>query len=125
MPVAAQLKSLKFAGSFRGVPLEAVAGALRHAHEAPANVIFHAAGIELRFKRDDGFRSLVVDLDPLSGVFFLDSMLRSIPPDAFDEITIASSQPLAVAQVATLKRAVKRLQLRNVSLPQSTRARTK
>ena len=51
--------------------------------------------------------------------------LWSIPPDAFDEVLITSSQPLEVAHVAMLKRAVKRLELRNVSLPISSQARSR
>lgn len=125
MPVLGQLKSLEFAGSFRGVPLEAVLGTLRHAADPPANVVFHATGVKLRLKREDAFRSLAVELEPFSGVLWLDSMLRSIPPDALDEVAIASAQPLEVAHVAMLKRAVKRLQLRNVSLPASTHSRMK
>lgn len=125
MPLLSRLKSLEFAGSFRGVPLEAVLTRLRDLEAAPSTVVFHASGVKLRFKRDDRFRSLVVELEPFSGVFWLDSMLWSIPPDALDEVIITSSQPLEVAHLAMLKRAVKRLQLRNVSLPASTQSRLK
>lgn len=125
MPVLERLKSLEFAGSFRGVPLEALLSLLRHLDSAPGAVVFHASGVKLRLKRDDGFRSLVVDLEPFSGVVWLDSMLRSIPPDSFDEVLITSTQPLEVAQVALLRRALKRLRLRSSSLPSSSHSRMK
>jgi uncharacterized protein (TIGR02996 family) len=125
MPVSARLKSLEFSGSFRGVPLEAILAVLRQADCVPATVVFHASGLKLRFKKEDSFRSLAVELEPFSGVLHLEAMLRSIPPDAFDEVLITSSLPLEVAQAATLKRAVKRLELRNVSLPVSTRPKVR
>ena len=125
MPILGKLKSLEFLGAFNGVPLEAMLARLRHLDQPPANVVFHAAGLELRFKRQDGFRSLVAQLQPFSEVHFLDSMLRSIPPDAFDEVLITCPQPLEVADLAILKRAVKRLSLSNVSLPASSQGRMK
>ena len=125
MSVLAQLKALEFVGLFRGVPLEALLGRLRDAPLPPQAVVFHATGAKLRLKRDDNFRSLMVELDPLAGVFWLDAMLGSIAPDSFDELLITSAQPLEVAHVAMLKRAVKRLQLRNVSLPASNHGRMK
>jgi hypothetical protein len=44
-------------------------------------------------------------------------MFKVIPVDLFDELLVTSAQPLEIAQLALLKRAVKRLQLRNLSLP--------
>jgi uncharacterized protein (TIGR02996 family) len=119
MPLLSRLKSLEFAGTFRGVPLEALLARLRHAERPPPAVVFHSAGAKLRLKREDGFRSLVVELEPFSGVFWLDSLLWSIARDSFDELLITSAQPMEVAHLAMLKRAVKRLQLRNVSFPSS------
>ncbi|MDP1829859.1 MAG: TIGR02996 domain-containing protein [Archangium sp.] len=125
MPVLERLKSLEFAGAFRGVPLEPLLSVLRQLDTAPAAVVFHASGVKLRLKRDDGFRSLVVELEPFSGVVWLDSMLWSIPPDSFDEVLITATQPLEVAHVAMLKRALKRLKLRSSSLPASSHSRMK
>ena len=117
MPLLERIKSLEFLGSFRGVPLEAMLSRVRHAERAPATLIFHAAAMKVRVKREDRFRSLMVELEAFSGVMGLDAMLRSIPPDTFDEVLITSVLHLEVAHVATLKRALKRLSLRNVSLP--------
>ena len=117
MLVLERIKSLEFLGSFRGVPLEAMLSRVRQAERAPASLIFHASSMKVRVKREDGFRSLMVELETLPGVMGLDSMLRSIPPDTFDEVLITSVQPLEITHVATLKRALKRLELRSVSLP--------
>lgn len=59
------------------------------------------------------------------GVKWLDAMLGTLPPDALDELLITSPEPLEVAHLATLKRAVKRLRLQNASLPLSTQSRMK
>ena len=125
MPVLSRIKSLEFLGSFRGVPLEAMLSRVRHAELSPANLIFHASSMKVRVKREDRFRSLMVELQALSGVQGLDAMLRSIPADAFDEVLITSITPLEVSHVATLKRALKRLELRNVSLPLAPQGRMK
>lgn len=123
MPVLPRLKSLEFAGSFRGVPLEALLGRLREAEAPPASMVFQGTGgTRLRLKREDSFRSLMVELE---GGFFLETMLRSIPPGAFDEVLFTSTTPLDGAQLALLKREVKRLGLRNVSLPLAGHSRMK
>jgi uncharacterized protein (TIGR02996 family) len=125
MPVSARLKSLEFAGPFRGVPLLPVLERLRQAEVPPAAVLFHGSAMKLRFKREDGFRSLVAELEPGLGAKWFDAMLAALPPDALDELLITSTGPLEVSQLALLKRAVKRLQLHNVSLPSPAHSRMK
>ncbi len=125
MPVLERIKSLEFLGSFRGVPLESMVSRVRNAELAPASLIFHASSMKVRVKREDRFRSLMVELEALSGVVGLDAMLRSLAPDAFDEVLITSVLPLDSNHVAMLKRALKRLELRNVSLPLAHHGRMK
>lgn len=117
MPLLKRLKSLEFHASFRALPLPPLLFRLREAEVPPVAVVLHASGARLRFKRDDGYRSLVAEIDRAQGVHLLEGTFKVIPADSFDELLVTSTEPLEAAQLAALKRAVKRLQLRNVSLP--------
>jgi hypothetical protein len=117
MPLLQRLRSLEFQLLFRALPLPPLLIRAREAEVPPFAVVLHVSGAKLRFKRDDGYRSMVAELDSPYGVQMLEGMFKVIPTDLFDELLVTSTQPLETAQLAMLKRAVKRLQLRNVSLP--------
>lgn len=117
MPLLERVRSLEFQLLFRALPLPALLIRAREADVPPFAVVLHVSGAKLRFKRDDGYRSMVAELDGANGVHMLEAMFKVIPVDLFDELLVTSAQPLETAQLALLKRAVKRLQLRNLSLP--------
>lgn len=117
MPLLTRLRSLEFQMSFRALPIPPLLLRLREAEVPPFAVVLHTPGARLRFKRDDGFRSLVAEVDRAQGAHALEGMFKVIPTDSFDELLVTATEPLEAAQLASLKRAVKRLALRNVSLP--------
>ena len=99
--VMPRLRTLELTGSFRGVPLEAVVAQLRRGGELlPANDEFNAIGVRMRIKRADGFCSLVVEVEPFSGVYWLETVLWPVTADAFDEVLITSAQPLETVSLA-------------------------
>lgn len=117
MPVLTRLRSLEFALMFRGVPLEALLSQVRNAERPPLGVVLHAGEVKLRLKREDNFRSLVLELDPSTRAPWIEQLLSSIGPGSFDDLLVTSSKPLDAGLTAVLKRGVKRLRLRNLSLP--------
>lgn len=125
MPVVERLRSLEFLGAFRTVPLDVTVARLRDAERAAANVVFQAAGVRLRLKREDQFRSLVIELVPSLGLFWIDTMFGSIPPRTFTEVVVTSVEPLTEGQLGMLQRTFKRLRIANVSLPGPAHSRMK
>lgn len=117
MPLSKRLRNLEFHTSFRALPVPPLLVRVREADVPPFAVTLRARGMKLRFKRDDGYRSMVAELETPRGVDPLEGMLKTLPLDLLDELLVTSVEPLETAQLASLRRAVKRLQLRNVTLP--------
>ncbi len=119
MPVLSRLRSLELYLTFLGVPLEATLIRVREAERQPLALVLHSSEAKLRLKREDGFRSLVLELGPSTHAPWLEQLLGAIGPGSFDDLLVTAAQPLDAALASVLKRGVKRLRLRNVSLPLS------
>ncbi len=107
------------------VPLEETVARLRDAERAAASVVFQTAGVRLRLKREDQFRSLVIELVPSLGLLWMDTLFGSIPARTFTEVVVTSVEPLTEGQLGMLQRTFKRLRIRNVSLPGPAHSRMK
>lgn len=122
MPLLGRLKALCFDGSFRGVPLHELLPLLRGLDAPPATVEFFGTGLSLRLR---GPRLGVLDatLEPPPGAVIFAAMLDALPADALDEVNVETHAPLEPTLVGTLRAAVRRLRLTNVTLPAAANAR--
>ncbi|MFT3707323.1 MAG: TIGR02996 domain-containing protein [Archangium sp.] len=112
-----RLKTLEFAGSFRGMPLREVLDGLRRVESPPPAIVFQFVGMTIRVRAADRFRSLQVDVEPPTGVVVLTSMLQTLAPDALDDLAVTASGPLDSALTGSLRIAARRLKLTNLELP--------
>jgi uncharacterized protein (TIGR02996 family) len=112
-----RLKTLEFAGSFRGMPLREVLEGLRRVEAPPAAVVFQFVGMTIRVRAADRFRSMQVDVEPPTGVVVLTSMLQTLAPDALDDLAVTTRAPLDSALTGSLRMATRRLKLTNLELP--------